>query len=911
MALKFNPITGNLDVVLDKAEEIKYDNGGSGLAATDAQAAIDEVQANLDALPDPIYYAGTWAADTNTPTLANTDVGVEGKLYRVNAAGTVDFGAGNISFEVGDSVVNNGTAWEKWDHSDQVQSVNGQTGAVSLDTDDIGEGSNLYFTDERAQDAAGALATSSAKVSLTYNDAGATLTPDIVAGSLVNADISATAAIAVSKMAAQTANRALATDASGFQTPSATTDTELGYVSGVTSAIQTQLNAKQATITGAATTVVSSDLTADRAMQTDSSGKIAISSVTSTELGYLAGATSTIQNQINLITRPSLITDNDSNFEVSIGSWATYKDAAAVQPVDGTGGVSEITFARTTTGGEVLKGTASAKMSKIAADKQGNGASLDLSVPLMFRGQPVRLAFNYAASANFDYGTAFDSSDPSDVIVQAYDATNGVLLNPYPYSLSAGGRHEAYFQIPASCATLRIILHVATTNANAWDLFVDEFGLELAPNATAKTDSDWESVGSSLTFTGFGTPSSIDIRARKNGPDLEIEGQFTSGTSTATEARISLPWGAVTASDYSTGALVGKANYNSQATTDFSGRTVLIKPSVSYLNFGKETSTNNGVTIENGNGLISNGQIMKFKASIRIQGWTSGNVTAASANLNAPCILRVTGDPASASSGNPIIFPTIQTDNLGIYNASTGRATLKTPGSYLVFGALSSANNSVDVFIYKNGSSYAFLGSTDGSNGEFSFVGMVENANTGDIIDVRPGGTLDAGTTSFNVVKIGESSGRVYATRVAYIKDVKAANTNGGTATSGSFQTRTLNTLEGDSSFVSLASNQFTLQPGTYHITAYVPGFAVGRSVAKLRNTTDSTDPIIGKVMQTSTSDSIVVDSVVAGVFSISSAKTFEIQHRVETTNADDGHGIAANLGVSEVYTVVKLEKVL
>ena len=46
-----------------------------------------------------------------------------------------------------------------------------------------------------------------------------------------------------------TVNRAIVSDGSGHLFPSSVTATELGYVSGVTSAIQTQLNAKQATIT--------------------------------------------------------------------------------------------------------------------------------------------------------------------------------------------------------------------------------------------------------------------------------------------------------------------------------------------------------------------------------------------------------------------------------------------------------------------------------------------------------------------------------------------------------------------------------------------------------------------------------------------------------------------------------------
>lgn len=49
---------------------------------------------------------------------------------------------------------------------------------------------------------------------------------------------------AVVEAAAITASRALASDANGIPVASATTATELGYVNGVTSAIQTQINAK-------------------------------------------------------------------------------------------------------------------------------------------------------------------------------------------------------------------------------------------------------------------------------------------------------------------------------------------------------------------------------------------------------------------------------------------------------------------------------------------------------------------------------------------------------------------------------------------------------------------------------------------------------------------------------------------
>jgi hypothetical protein len=64
------------------------------------------------------------------------------------------------------------------------------------------------------------------------------------------------------------------------------------------STISTALGTKQATVTGAATTITSSDLTVSRALVSNASGKVAVSTVTDTELGYVSGVTSAIQTQL-------------------------------------------------------------------------------------------------------------------------------------------------------------------------------------------------------------------------------------------------------------------------------------------------------------------------------------------------------------------------------------------------------------------------------------------------------------------------------------------------------------------------------------------------------------------------------------------------------------------------------------
>ena len=58
---------------------------------------------------------GFWNASTNTPTLAN-GTGVQGYYYVVSTGGTVNFGAGNITFTVGDWVYyNTANQWVKFE----------------------------------------------------------------------------------------------------------------------------------------------------------------------------------------------------------------------------------------------------------------------------------------------------------------------------------------------------------------------------------------------------------------------------------------------------------------------------------------------------------------------------------------------------------------------------------------------------------------------------------------------------------------------------------------------------------------------------------------------------------------------------------------------------------------------------
>lgn len=96
-----------------------------------------------------------------------------------------------------------------------------------------------------------------------------------------------------------TASKAIATNSSGRLVAATTTDTELGYLSGVTSAVQTQLNLKAPLASPTFTGTVTTPLTANRAVTTGASGVLAVSATTDTEIGYVSGVTSAIQTQLN------------------------------------------------------------------------------------------------------------------------------------------------------------------------------------------------------------------------------------------------------------------------------------------------------------------------------------------------------------------------------------------------------------------------------------------------------------------------------------------------------------------------------------------------------------------------------------------------------------------------------------
>lgn len=141
------------------------------------------------------------------------------------------------------------------------------------------------------------------------------------------------------------------------------------------------------------------------------------------------------------------------------------------------------------------------------------------------------------------------------------------------------------------------------------------------------------------------------------------------------------------------------------------------------------------------------------------------------------------------------------------------------------------------------------------------------------------------------------------------LSEEQTSGTAGGTFTSGSYQTRTLNTTSGSCNFVTLTSNQFTLTAGQYELEADAPAFKVDEHKIKIRNITAASDTAIGTSESTASTDDVVTRSFLSAAFTLTSSATFELQHRGSTTRATDGFGLANTFGDDEVYSKIRVRR--
>ena len=144
----------------------------------------------------------------------------------------------------------------------------------------------------------------------------------------------------------------------------------------------------------------------------------------------------------------------------------------------------------------------------------------------------------------------------------------------------------------------------------------------------------------------------------------------------------------------------------------------------------------------------------------------------------------------------------------------------------------------------------------------------------------------------------------------AIIGDEKSSGTDAGSSSGGSWNIRDLNTEIADpDGIVSISSNQFTLQSGTYFLEASAPSYQPSRHRIKLYQTSGTAaDVALGTNEFSSNSEAMITRSFLSCRFTISTATTYEIRHYVQESKSGNGLGVAVSQG-TELYCLVKIFK--
>ena len=170
-------------------------------------------------------------------------------------------------------------------------------------------------------------------------------------------------------------------------------------------------------------------------------------------------------------------------------------------------------------------------------------------------------------------------------------------------------------------------------------------------------------------------------------------------------------------------------------------------------------------------------------------------------------------------------------------------------------------------------------------------------------------GVVNTATLANDAVTSDKMTGSTFVS-YALLADRYAANAGDrGTFTSGDWRTRSINTEVVDTdNIVSLSSNQFTLQAGTYQIKFGACAYKVNRHITRLRQISPLATIAAGSSQYSWSSGADLSWSRGFARLTISQATAYEIQHYCQTTYSNNGFGFQMTYSTSD-YVQVEIYK--
>lgn len=774
---------------------------------------------------------------------------------------------------------------------------------------------------------------------------------------LKNSNISASAAIDLSKLAALTASEMVISDGSGVivSAPVATYPslTELTYLKGTTSSIQTQLGTK--TDTGTANEITLTGTTiglADNAVMPGTDSMVV-------PVGTTAQRVST--------------TDGALRFNSDLNRYEGYKSSAWSEIGGGGGGLDifyDEDFAVTThtdfttgnnaapdaAGTGTLDGTLATETSSPLAGTASLKYTMGSTSANDFFINDADIALDTKQVSNFigiDFYYTYNGDD-DDIRFIVLDQDDAEVASSTEYLKSASGatRFSTSVYIPSGTTGLRYGFQVVTGNS-AKVVVIDDIQLTTNPfvykNLTVTESAAFN------TYAGYGStnnkiPYFTTELANTSGDIITVANDSTNGFSITANKKCTIvaQFTFKTPQQSTPQSYFGFSLNSTQLTTSISSITntdrLVMQNALTNASIASLAGTAT-IPIE-----LEEGDVLRPHAT----GSAPANTAACSISVIASAQSEHVITPAKSNMTDWTAYtPTYSagfgtvTNNVAYYRrvgdsveiqasftagtTTTSNGTMTLPSGLVIDSNKVSINNistaegcSVGRYARGGSSNAALSGeivTATGTSTSLLYFANTYNSTSNHLIPTTSVSTTAIITGEVVSVNIkvpisGWDSNVTFLAAVptqltAYIKDVKSNGTSGGTFTSGAWQTRTLNTVSGDTSIVSLSSNQFTLGAGKYEIEATAMAFDVDFHKAQLYNITDTATEAMGMNSNArSAGGAGSTTSDVVTTVTITTDTIFELRHRCSTTQATDGFGQAMSFTADEVYAQVKITKI-